>query len=111
MKTQPNSYNFSSEDETEALSENPIIHGLLSEFLHAELQSLKRQINFSENLIALIETELSSANDAQLFRADTYRVMEELIPENVSKLLEASIEGGGNYVSLLEKTHDNFNRI
>lgn len=75
------------------------------------MQSLKRQINFSENLINLIETELSSADDAQLFRADKYRVIEELIPKNVTELLEVSIEGGSGYTSLLQKTYDNFNRI
>ncbi|MDE0089044.1 MAG: hypothetical protein OXU23_25220 [Candidatus Poribacteria bacterium] len=111
MRIQPNLTNVSVETENEELSENATAIELLGEFLQADLQSLKRQIKFSENLLTFIETELSNADDAQLLRIDSYRVIEELVPENVSGLLEASIEGGGDYVSLLQKTYDNFKRI
>lgn len=111
VKIQPKLTNVSVEVESEELLENATATELLNEYLHAELQSLKRQINFSENLVTLIETELSSADDAQMFRADKYRVIEELLPKNIVGLLEVSIEGGSGYTSLLQKTYDNFNRI
>ena len=111
MKFKPNLTNVSVEVESHELSEKPTVTDLLSEFLHAELKSLKHQIEFSENMISGLEDEISRSENAQLFRADKYRMIEELAPDNIVGLIEVSIGAGVGYESLLQRTYDNFNQV
>ena len=97
-------------DDSELL-ENLTISESLDQFLDAELQTLNHQIKFTENIISNIDDELSRSDDAQSFRIDKYRAIEEIAPINVVELLEKFIKSGMSYRSLLQKTNENFNHI